>query len=142
MANKVRGERTLKGVEDYTVVFTSNAIAQAEGELGYGVGVVIGNYMTGAFSIHESRTLLWAALLKHHGPLTIPDAGDILDEILDKGKDLGKVFEVIVEALNDAMPFKEGGDNPNVTPVALQTGTRPRPSNNGKSSSKPRAVSD
>lgn len=124
MANTARGEHTIKGDETYTLVYTSNAIAQAEAELGYGVGVVIGNYMTGAFSINESRVMLWAALLKHHGPLSIPDAGEILDEIAAKTKDMGKIFEVIVAALNDAMPFDEGGDNPNVVPTALQTGTR------------------
>jgi hypothetical protein len=144
LANKVRGERVLRGSEDYTVVFTSNAIAQAESELGYGVGIVMGHYMTGAFSINETRTLLWAALLKYHGPLSIPDAGEILDEVLAKGKDLGKVFQVIMEALNDALPVQEGGDDPNVAPVALERGTRkatvPQKNNGGRSSKAPVAV--
>lgn len=137
MANKARGEYTIKGDETYTLVFTTNAIAQAEGQLGYGVGAVIGNYMSGRFSINETRILLWGALLKHHSPLSVEDAGEILDEVLVKGKDLGGVFETLMDAVNHALPFKNEneGDNPNAQKMVLETGTRKRQKNSGQASS-------
>jgi hypothetical protein len=142
MANKARGERSIKGDETYTIVFNSNAIAQAEEQLGYGVGVAMGNYMTGAFSIRETIILLWAALLKYHGPLSTADAGEILDEVLHKGKNLGEVFEALMEALNDALPFKGEGEDPKLAKTALVEGNRKKSptKSGGQGSSKPEPV--
>lgn len=146
MANKARGERTIKGEETYTIVFNSNAIAQAESELGYGVGVAMGNYVTGAFSIRETIILLWASLLKYHGPLSVADAGDMLDEVLHKGKNLAEVFEALMEALNDALPFKGDSEDPKLVKTGLVEGQRKRRSsqktNAGAASSKSEPVAD
>jgi hypothetical protein len=142
VANKVRGERVLRGDEDYTIVFNSNAIAQAESELGYGIGVAMQHFMGGAFSINETRILLWAALLKYHGPLSVNDAGEILDEVLAKGKDFLGTFTVLMDAVNDAIPFKEEGEDPNARVRALETGTRARQKSSGKASSKPASEQD
>lgn len=117
MANKQRGEHALKaGKATYTLVFNSNALAQAEDQLGHGLGRVMNNYMTGMFSMSETITLLWAALLKHHGPLSVDDAGDILDDLIAHYKDLGRVFNTLMDCVNDAIPFGdngEEGDTPN-----------------------------
>lgn len=128
MANKTRGERALQGDgENYTLVLSSNAIAQAEGQLGYGIGVVMSNIASGAFSINETTTLLWAALLKHHGPLSLADAGEIMDEIVSHYGDFGKVIETLAECVDDALPTpktKAGGSPNRTQKAALRSGTR------------------
>jgi hypothetical protein len=52
--------------------------------------------------------------------------------VLDKGKDLGGIFETVMQAV--AFPFKaEEGDTPNpAAKVELARGTRRRNSNRGK----------
>jgi len=143
MPNKNRGERKLTGKnnKNYTVVFTTNAIAQAEEELGTGIGTVMGHYMTGAFSIRETIILLWAGLLKNHAGdegISTEDAGDTLDEILAKSGDLGAVFEVLMEAVNDALPFKTAGANQGPQKQTLKVGKKAQESG-GVTSLQPRA---
>jgi hypothetical protein len=126
VANK-RGERTIRSKdESFRLAFTTNAIAQAEERLGYGIGVVMQNYMSANFSMRETIVLLWAGLLKYQGDegLSVEDAGEILDDIIAHTKDLGGVFESLMGAIEDALPFKNQAANTDTVPQTLRTGTR------------------
>ena len=134
MANAKRGERTIRSkTESFRLAFTTNAIAQAEEKLGYGIGVPMQNYMSGAFSMRETQALLWAGLLKYHGDegLSTEDAGDILDDVLAHTQDIGGVFSTLMEAIDDALPFKSETSNPGAVKETLRTGTRQKPAKTG-----------
>lgn len=76
-ANPLKGEIDLiSGEETYTLVFTSNAIVQAEQLLNATIGEITGQLTR----VENIRVLLWAALQKHHGKtVDLLKAGDILD---------------------------------------------------------------
>jgi hypothetical protein len=79
--------------------------------------------------MRETQIMFWASLLKHHADegLSVQDAGEILDDVIEHNKDVGGVFTAIMEAVDDALPFKEQGNtSPDAVPEKLATGSRKR----------------
>jgi hypothetical protein len=98
MANPLKGEVSLAaGETTYTLCFTSNAIVQAEKLLG--VSSIAQANLT---SYDTIRTLLWCALQKHHGTVSLPGTGDVMDECVGG-------LEAVGDPLARALRFRISG---------------------------------
>lgn len=76
-ANPHKGEVDFEaGGKSYTMVFTTNAIVQAEQLLGAGIGEITAQLTR----VENIRVLFWASLQKHHPKIDLLAAGDIFDE--------------------------------------------------------------
>lgn len=114
MANALKGEVDIvAGEKTYTLVFTSNAIAQAEQLAG---GVAIGELAANLTQVSQVRLLLWAALQKHHQKVDLLGAGDLLDEV-DGG--LNGLADPLVRALRFRL---SGGTIPLDAPLTTEGG--------------------
>jgi len=83
MANNIRGEvALLHGGKTYTMVLDFNALAEFEDATGKNAADVLDS--PESMNISLARSLFWAGLQRHHPGLTLHEAGDILQENMDK----------------------------------------------------------
>jgi hypothetical protein len=122
MANKFRGEATLKveGGDDLTLIFDANAFCEIEEATGLGVQGVV-DLMTKADQVgmKHMRLLLWATAKRKHD-LTLDEAGDVISDV-----GLEETMDAIMAAMSAAMP--KVVKNPRKPPVAGQSGTGTKP---------------
>lgn len=83
MANAIKGEvALLHDGKTYTMVLDFNALAEFEDATGKNAAEVLDS--PESMSISLARKLFWAGLQRHHPGLTLHEAGDILQENMDK----------------------------------------------------------
>ena len=79
-----------------------NAIADIEEKSGQGMAKLFSVDMMG---LHTIRLLVWAGL-KHEDPgITIQRAGMVIRDLMDEGRDLEFIMELIVDALSKSGVF-------------------------------------
>lgn len=119
MANKFRGEVTVKLDRERVLKFDTNALASFETEYGRPAMAVIydcfaklsgggGNLLRigTALGFREVRALLWAALLHEDEGLTIRQAGVLIDQAPGSAlmERLGYVMGPVMQAFQATMP--------------------------------------
>jgi len=115
--NNPRGQVSLVvGAQRYTLRFDWNAIADAEEQLGKPFYELFQRLADGKFGAHELRVFLWAGLRKQHADVTLPQAGELLDEL-----DFGETAELVIGAVSAA--FSKRASSGNVR-AAAGAGTR------------------
>ena len=101
MANPHRGEVELKaGDQTYTLVYTVNALCEAEEATGTNI---LGDFT----KLSTLRLILWAGLQTKHSGMSRKDAGNIIGAA---GVDV--VQKAVTDALALAFPKREKGDKP------------------------------
>ena len=104
MANRHRGEVALG---DHTLVFSTNALCDLEGELSpLGIdldGLDEALKARGSRKLTVLRALIWAGLQERHEGLTRKDAGRIMDEVGHRA-----AGAAVTRALTEAFPAASG----------------------------------
>lgn len=76
MANPNRGEVSLvAGETTFTLVFTINSVCELEDVLEKGINEIVADMG----KVKTIRALLWAGL-RHHHPMTLEEAGDLMQK--------------------------------------------------------------
>lgn len=111
MANPIRGEVDVKvGEDNFTLVFTINAIVELEEKLGKPISEIAGG-MGANVSFSLLRTLFWAGLQDRHG-LSETEAGALMQEI-----GFVKASELVTQAFGRAFPEAQRGGRPRQAPA-------------------------
>ena len=93
MANPVKGEVAFEvGSETYTLVLDFNAICELEDATDAPSAETFARVERGFVS--ELARILWAALQRHHGEMSLRDARDLVGEV--GPEEIGKVIEKAV----------------------------------------------
>jgi hypothetical protein len=107
MANKVRGEVAFAaGDKSYTLLFDINALCELEDVLGEGAlagGLGANGAQDVLISLKRLRAFVWCGLRRHHGVLTLADAGDIVG-----AAGIAAATAAVGEALQAAFPDPSG----------------------------------
>lgn len=89
---------TIKGKE-YKVKFTFNALADMEAKAGKGIAEILKEDAIGFTTI---RLLLWSCLKKELGNITLEEAGELAQDLVDDGKTFGDLAEIFIKALMES----------------------------------------
>ncbi len=85
--------------KEHEIKFTFNKLADMESKAGKGIAQILSEESIGFGTI---RLLLWATLHKELGNITLEDAGDILQTLVEEGMTFPELAETFVKALNES----------------------------------------
>lgn len=106
MPNPLKGEVPFSVADqDYTLIFTTNAIIALEEEIGQPISKV-GEVLGDNVSLGALRNVLWAGLLDRHD-LSKEQVGDLID-----GIGMARAAELIADGMAKAFPQSRGGSRP------------------------------
>lgn len=121
MANAVKGEAVIKvGGQDYTLVFTANALCEVEYILDKSTEQIL-LALTRSPPIHVIRALLWGGLRKYHPDADLIACGDLIEEMGGSAAAL----QMVGKALSAGLP-EPAGDDPGRPRKGARAGTGPR----------------
>lgn len=88
--------------KDYVLEYNRNSIKQLEAR-GFNFTKMQETVVT------NMELLFWGAFLKNHNKIKLEKANEILDEMQAEGYDLSELLEVLMEMIQEAIPFVQKG---------------------------------
>lgn len=85
--------------KEYEIKFTFNKIADMESKSGKGIAELLKEDAIGFSTI---RLLLWSALHKELGNITLENAGEISQNLINEGLSFSDLAEIFVKALMES----------------------------------------
>lgn len=112
-----KGVAIVIGSKGKVLRFNMNALAALEDA----TGASLLDMKPSKFGFKQQRAFVWAALLHEEPKLTLEQAGDLLDEVMDSPTEYNEVLEATLRAF--AMAFPESKKSEDVTDPNAKSAT-------------------